>query len=367
MKETLKFDVDHTLFIKGIGIMLMLLHHVLPPISQSFPFDITHSSPLSVAVAISDVCVALFTVLSGYGLTKSFERSSCGSVKFSLMHIKKLMINFWWIYIPAFILEQSGIVKPHPCSPIIMYLNGRYHAAAEFLLDFFGLSGLLRTNSLNGNWWYMETIICCYLLFPLFWRAVKKFPYAAVAISALPCAVISVFIFLRWELPFVPDRELFYFFPFTVGIFIAQKNTPDKMIELSESSFIPCLCLSFVILAVTAAVSLQFPYIGFTFMSLDIIFISVLFLKRKTFISKYITMLGRYSMNMYLIHFFLLFNWLEISWIFILSTNIAAKFALLLIISFMISYILEKIKLYTYNIIKKPKFFGKIGDKNETS
>ena len=352
MKDRVKFGIEHTHFIKGIGIILMFTHHVVIPSKTGYPYDLLSSDPQTVIFAVTKVCVTLFTLLSGYGLTKSFEKKNVSAVGFSIRHIIKLLINYWWVYIPVFILEQSGIVRPFPYKPLTYYINGSFPPIVNFSLDLFGFAAFFDSVTINGSWWYIEAIIFCYLLFPLFLSAVKKNPAAALALSAMPNIIISVFIN---RVSFSTDRELFYFFPFIVGIFMAEKNIPDKMAELAQNRFLPCLCVSSVLLLPSGILAAWLPHIIFTFMSVDIVFLSILFLRYETFVSRWIKSFGKYSMNMYLIHLFPRYYWLIISWIFFLNTSIPAQTAFLLLICFVFSYFLEKIKHRVNTVITKAK------------
>lgn len=100
MSENKSFSLTDTLFAKGIALCLLLLHHLF--YEKSYPFSAFLGRSVWVdAAAAAKVCVAVFLILSGYGLTKSFERKNASYARFTFNHIAKLYAGFWFVFFPV--------------------------------------------------------------------------------------------------------------------------------------------------------------------------------------------------------------------------------------------------------------------------
>ncbi|MBR6399656.1 MAG: acyltransferase [Firmicutes bacterium] len=334
MKEYKSFDKGCTLFVKGVAVILLLTHHTVAAFPQSYPIDILHCGINVFITAVTKVCVALFTVLSGYGLAKSFEKSSDRSIIFVLKHIKKLLINFWKVYVLVFLLSECRLMGFIYESPIKLYINKseRFSPFVTFVLDFFGLMGLFSTPTLNITWWYMETILFCYLMFPVLRAGIKKIPIFTLFAAAVPCIILGC---LRIaSIPMDSNDEIYYMFPFAMGIFVADRDILNRFIRRISDKYFLHLAISFVTMLVMMVFATQFSGVGYTFFAVSIVFFAAVLLKYDCFIMRWLKLLGEQSMNMFLIHSFLLSNWLAVAWIFELTDNIFIKVGVLTVLSY---------------------------------
>lgn len=88
----LKFGKDKTLIIKGVAIIFMMLLHCYSNELYLKELDFSHD----LLVKIHDVfkiCVGIFVFMVGYG----YNFSKTKDFRYSLNHIKKLLIHFWVI------------------------------------------------------------------------------------------------------------------------------------------------------------------------------------------------------------------------------------------------------------------------------
>ena len=216
------FDKTHTQAVKGVAILILLAHHIL---GHYCLFQIPGSNIKIFVVYVTKVCVTLFTILSGYGITKSYFKKNTKDIKFVGTHLKKLLINYWFVYIPMLII--SFYEHSHG-TPIEIYGNG-IKGIISGLLDFIGMKELFKTATLNQTWWYMAVPIICYLLFPFFYRAVKKSKIGTLIVSIIPCIAADIIAIKTHSR--ADDSILFYIFPFIVGIILANENLLDKLIE----------------------------------------------------------------------------------------------------------------------------------------
>lgn len=100
------FTRNHTLYIKGMAVLLLLLlaHHLFMK-ETYMPLDFSAISLSDLVVVLTKVCVTIFTILSGYGLSKSFKVHHEKMTRFTYNHIKNILINYWYVYIPMFLLS----------------------------------------------------------------------------------------------------------------------------------------------------------------------------------------------------------------------------------------------------------------------
>ena len=74
------FTKEDTNALKGFAIVCMVFHHVYPNITYIPVNRIENVTVLSVIAAMGKICVALLTLLSGYGLAESYSKQSPTSV-----------------------------------------------------------------------------------------------------------------------------------------------------------------------------------------------------------------------------------------------------------------------------------------------
>lgn len=347
------FTKKHTQFIKGIAILLLLFHHLF---FTQFEMPLKLNEEVTIhqlLTCITKVCVALFTILSGYGLTISYNHKKSNDIKFVYEHIKKLLINYWWIYVPVFVFSFWLHAGGTPLNIYGKSLTG----LIKFGLDFFGMSRLLNTSSLTNVWWYMEAILIYYVLFPVIYKVCNKLPVLSIIISATPCIIISFVKFTN-----TTDRELFYLLPFVVGVVLAQKDILNKFTSFSLNKF-KGLIVAIPLLMVCLFITTQNRLIGNTLYAVSIILFAIaiksLSIKPLNIIMEY---LGEYSMDIYFAHPFLYSGLFPIMERFMQSiTNPIIRYLTLVIMSLLVAIIIEFIKKNFY------KLTGKISKKRNNN
>ena len=79
-----KFDINTTNASKGVALMLILWHHLFFRLPDEYGF-IVYSTAL-----LAKVCVAIFVVLSGYGLSESVKNKNINLFSFYKKRLTKL-------------------------------------------------------------------------------------------------------------------------------------------------------------------------------------------------------------------------------------------------------------------------------------
>lgn len=348
MQKEIGFSKRSTNIVKGMAVLILCWHHLFWH-NVSVPVDLKTASIMDVLVPVTKVCVALFTMLSGYGIYISFQKSNCSYKKFTFLHLKKLLINYWWIYIPVFILSfwfhREG-------TPIEIYGMGS-NGIKNFLLDFLGLRAIIYSKTLNNTWWYMEAAFCFYLCFPLLYKALKKVPVLLLSFSVLPVLLASVHIF--WTGFITTDRELFYLFPFVVGMELARRGSLNLLVKKAEEhkwEFLGYSLLGFVCICV---IRTQVSMIVDTFYACSIILIGIGIGVFDNLFVKSLEFFGKHSMNIFLIHS-MVYYYFDITKRLLDGINILfIKYLVLLFICLLCSYAVEYIKKCVHRVMEKIK------------
>lgn len=153
--------------LKGVAILLLLLHHCLYT-GEVYDDIIIHGHPVFLNIGkFSKLCVALFVFLSGYGLTaKTMKDGGIGTLwSFYRHRYMKLMLNYWVVYL---IFVPIGILFFHRTFPTVYGENWWFKA----IVDFLGLHQAVigHPYGYNATWWFFSCIILLYALFPLLWK-----------------------------------------------------------------------------------------------------------------------------------------------------------------------------------------------------
>lgn len=180
------FTPEMTNFCKGVAVLLLLAHHLIP-------FHGTDSAFMSQFGGFSKICVAMFLFLSGFGLMRADEklnsRACVGNMVFRLV---RLYVNFWVVAVLFLMLLtwffERGLTQVYP--------NGWF---PDFLLE---LLGVKNSCAFNPTWWFFSAIIPLYLIYPLLRWCIMRSRWW------VPVVVAGVFLFIRvrlgvWLLPFV--------------------------------------------------------------------------------------------------------------------------------------------------------------------
>ena len=207
VSNSLYLSIKDTQFLKGIALLLLLIHHCLQT-GEGYDDIVIHNRPLFQSIGLfSKLCVAIFVFLSGYGLTtQAIQRNGIPTIKrFYRRRYFKLMTNFWIIWL---LFVPLGLFVFQRTFPDVY----GEHYVLRGLLD---LTGLCTSSSYNATWWFYGCIIVLYALFPLIWKCRNQW------FLMLPVAII-----LPILLNHVPILNMVggYCFIFICGVIFANNK-----------------------------------------------------------------------------------------------------------------------------------------------
>ncbi len=290
------FTKDKTLVLKGIALLLMIMHHTCVPTYWAAE-GTTVFTELGYFQSVTKMCVYIFAFLVGYG----FFCSSNKTVKYSLKRCLLLLVPFWVMLLGMFVPLSVGTGT----FPSVVGDNFP-KAALNIVYNMFGIS-----ESLNWYSWFIAFYIFSILSLPYVHKLIERFPkYGWIAVF-LGSYVVECVVRLipGWD----GDNPLHAFFFFTtlfpvvlMGYMCARWNKEGEIPSWFEGkNRIPLAILTiFVALAIMA---IKIPTFGFClqalytpFLIFAIVGISNALTPR--YITKGLIKIGELSMYMWFFH-----------------------------------------------------------------
>lgn len=332
-----QFTKKETNICKGVAICIMLFHHLF--FSQEtwslyyYKLQIGSKPLIGFLAAQGKICVAIFVLLSAYGLTFSLNKSYQKSIEEGQNKAKEYgsfvgthILNLYKLYWPVFILVMLIGYVTNLSNP-----NKIYKSIGEGIRDFFGIAYIFDGETpFNGAWWYISFAITLYIAFPLLYAAVRKHPRILLLFSFLIGInpVSNVTILLEWRR---------YMFICCLGIYFANNEFLSKLISWKNKKIrvTVAICACIVLFGIRCIRPFTFDGLFAT----AIIVLSVSLLNQNQYFCSAFSSLGKYSGTMFLLHGLLYKNFAQR---FIYGFKYPMLiFAVLLILSYICSVIVQ--------------------------
>ena len=294
------FPVSVTNELKGLGILTVVFAHFayMKVTNAEFLF------PLSI---IAGVGVDLFLFMSGFGLTVGMLKRPMKTVDFYKKRVIKIFIPFWIALIIMFIADAIFMDKTYSVGYIIKSMLGFFPTA-----DGFG--------DVNSPFWYITWMIMFYLLYPLVFF--KDKPWLSAIILAVIATIIGTFNIFDLGSNWL---HRLHTVAFSMGIILAwllqvKEGEKNRFIEYIKDFRDNSKDMKYIVIAIMFVIVFyvsqrtgagSWPSLtailgqGFFVEQLMSIVImlafTVIFILKKVD-SKFLTMYGVYSYEVYLIH-----------------------------------------------------------------
>lgn len=336
------FTKEDTVRVKGIGILLLLFHHLFfnaDFVEQQGIYFIFFPEDIIQQIAIgARVCVWIFAFLSAYGLTIQYENGDSRQtvLQFYVRRWLALLKVFWPSYIFVFLLYCLF------CGNILSFYE---YNPVRLLADFLGVANFFESPMLTAVWWYMALALVIIIIIPFLAILCRKFG-------------LGSYVLIFFILQFLPEgihsanggRYLNYLLVIVLAIYCAQGNFISCVLKKKKTSTGRILEFFLLVLGIVSLLTVKVKIATFdkwniggfvagiaTF--LIVILISKYFSSKR--INSVLCILGKYSGNMFMIHAFLYDNFKRlIFW----SKNATFCYLTLVIVSLLISILLEMIK-----------------------
>jgi peptidoglycan/LPS O-acetylase OafA/YrhL len=278
--------------LKGFAILTVIFGHI----GYFLAYQNQFLFPLSI---LSGVGVNLFLILSGFGLTVSALKKPLSVKEFYQKRFQKLFAPFWIVLFCLLILDGFILHKSYPTQSIFQMFFGWFPKADLY-------------QSLDSPLWYFTFIFFYYLIFPLV--TFKKL----IFISPILIYILSNFL-LSHKLPITIDigvLELYkdHVMAFPLGVALALvsyvfslKKIEFKWMFFARWLFIPLLAWIISYFAIHSGVgeSVEKEQKISIITSVCIILLGII----KPMEFKLLKLFGKYSYEIYLIHWPILYRY----------------------------------------------------------
>ena len=252
-------------------------------------------------------------------------------IKFIIRRFMKFYSGYWVIL--AICLPIGILLFDRPLTDSTSVVE----SAKIWIREIFAFSG---HRSYNATWWFNALILSFYLLFPILYYGVKYSPILTLVISYI----------LRHSVIMKISMDMgYYMFIFVVGIVLAvHYKSIQRYINLLPKWILWIVCVGSII---GSSLSLLYKdndsifYNGltlFALLTLGLVLLIVLGIRKMKFVSGFFTALGKHSANIYLMHTLIFYYWFP-NFFYSLKYPILI-FSVLMVICFGISWVLEKAK-----------------------
>ena len=349
---------EETKVVKGVGILCMFFHHLFykADIYAEFVFSgLIYDAEHTMMIA-SDmkVCVAIFSLLSGYGMAMKASQTELNYGNIGSKYYKGIIKSYLELIKDTFFLMI--VVIPVSCifelprQPKTIWGGGLDNLVKGMLSNMFGIAGFIGINWFIRSWWYLKVAILFFLLFPIVFE-ISKFKYGKIGI------VLSyVFIIIATDINLLRDNIWRYLPPFYFGIVMAEWGIFERIRmdirgKVERIVIVATGCL--VIFSVTCYLR---RIVGAAFLTqavgaVSISILSFVLLSQLPYVSSILEIIGNNSKYMWLIHVYIYGQVLR-EWLFSLH-NIWSILVVLTIISLASSICLKKVNETMLQKLKK--------------
>lgn len=320
MKRSVVLTKDYSEMVKGISVLMMILHHI-----WGFPEKIPELplSHLEVQIgAACKICVSIFMFLSGYGLYYTFGKKGTIRVWHRVWNIYK---RFWQVF---FIFAPIGF----------LFLSKPF-ALPNFLANLFCLEF-----SYNHEWWFLGTYIELLLVLPIVLLASTKkwFPYLIVCLSVL-LRGLSGGIDLNSGGASSHFYYFCYYFPsFFLGLLFCKYSLFERFRAVVTKEYL-CLGICLVLTGLAFVVRSKWDITEMTIVMTPLfIYIFVAFFRAIGSANQVFLFFGKHSMSMWLTHSFFCYYYFQTEMLMV-SDNAVVDYVLLVAVSLIVSIVIDKI------------------------
>lgn len=360
------FTRENTKQVKGIAILLMLIHH-LYLFTDRIPYGMSLATKIYVSGKeftqilgdFGKFCVPLYMFLGGYGLyikLSSIKGEQVYGKNSLVSHYIKLYTAYWkvfLIFIPIGFIFFSN--QSQYCNEAVICNRFANFFLQEVILEFIGLR-----SSIVSEWWFFLTYLFALFAGFVFWELFKKNKNVYVEFAVVIIWYIlttDVFTMMPWTEGYVSMDENPWFHNLCVngqysvylllGMVFAKYKIYDAWNQLLDKlkKIEKIIVVTFVlIMIVDMYVFLYVP--AYTMLLIPIfVFSCAIFIEETVVFKKVLMLLGEHSTNMWLIHGFYCYYFEPVAK-FVYSFNNA-------IISLLIFVILTLASSYLVNMIWK--------------
>jgi len=297
------FSKKHSTITKGILIVLMLAHHVFSPDNMVL-YDvktILHNPGLvTQIITYFKICVAGFSFISAYGITRTLMRKSPRNAAESMLLIVKRLIRLesTVIIIYLFAVLYRQFVMGQPIGMLYAEADmDAAHIVLSMCIDGLGLATFMGIPTINVTWWYLSYAVLLITVMPFIFKAYEKYGYLLLPAACMASLVIPGARVEFWC--YLPTAFL--------GCAFAYENWFEKLKEwkrenkiVKTGKFLACLFLLYASYLLSKYTALEFSYL----LVFVIPYMAYEFIARAPGLNFCLEFLGTHATNIFLAHTF---------------------------------------------------------------
>lgn len=205
MKRISSYDL-----IRVVAMLLVVWFHMNVELIQAeitSPFLVTHAGR---TLTLGQQGVVLFIMISGATQCISYEKQAAlgrGLGQYYKKRFLALMPAFYMAYFLGYVISRLSSVP--------------FHIGRSFIWTVLGMDGYLIMKGIPTAYivgeWFLGLIILLYMVFPLLYKLIRKFPKSMLVILLVYCVMINQF----YHIAGVPETDvLVRIVDFALGIYI---------------------------------------------------------------------------------------------------------------------------------------------------
>lgn len=205
MKRISSYDL-----IRVVAMLLVVWFHMNVELIQAeitSPFLVTHAGR---TLTLGQQGVVLFIMISGATQCISYEKQAAlgrGLGQYYKKRFLALMPAFYVAYFLGYVISRLSSVP--------------FHIGRSFIWTVLGMDGYLIMKGIPTAYivgeWFLGLIILLYMVFPLLYKLIRKFPKSMLVILLVYCVMINQF----YHIAGVPETDvLVRIVDFALGIYI---------------------------------------------------------------------------------------------------------------------------------------------------
>lgn len=291
----MKFDVKMTNRIKGVALMLMLVHHFFG-FSEWYVDGIDYSQymflnlPIQIWTQISTkICVPMFAFLTGWAYFFAKEKN----YKYSFKKISVFLVNYWLILF--------GVVLP-----LYVFVGGVVPSLKDMMLNMLAL----KADNMVMFAWYVYFYIFTMLVLPFWVKRLTDKPVVDIVVSYAICTLTYG---AMWMLK-VEGLEIvinvfydsfFWFMCVLAGFFVAKYDVFGKLYQVF---YTPNVLKS--VLIIIAVLICRMNWTKLCGVPLDSIYVTIVIFEllnifadnRCKVVNRFFEFVGHHSTNVWFLH-----------------------------------------------------------------
>ena len=278
--------IQQSLLIKGIAILMMLMAH-LYNIHEDFSLYlyIGNKPLMQYLYNISFSCVAIYTILSGYGCSYNDNKLT---IKYKLIKLLKLYTTFWLVLF-IFPICIGSFMRPDK-------YPGDY---LEFLQNAIGYRW-----TYNLHYWFLLPYSIIFLFSNYIIDFINRIKKIFAVLIFLVLYLVASYILSRYRTGFFRIQYIYIIlhvfnllFTFVIGVIMERLNREKKLINVNIYSSLAIILLIFI--SITR--SLFYTH-ALNVLYATIVVYLIIHIKFNRYIEVTLVELGKYSMPIWFIH-----------------------------------------------------------------